>query len=139
MASGTSDLAPAPNLSFEFADLVGKPFQLGARGPHAFDCYGLLMTLARRAGVTLPDHTSPEALSGVAQQVLNCVSVWTPCEPGPGAVVTLRTGRYVSHVGMVLPYDRFIHSWARSGGVCTERLSAWAHRIDGYYRFIEKK
>lgn len=37
-------------------DFVGLPFRVGARGPDAFDCYGIVAEVLRRArGVALPD------------------------------------------------------------------------------------
>ena len=126
--------AEAPGLRFEWADLLGKPFKLGARGPDAFDCYGLVMELGRRAGVELPDHASPELIAQVPEQIETCKRIWTPCKEGPGAVVTFRTGRFVGHVGMVLPFGRFLHSWKTCGGVVREELDAWRHRIEGFYR-----
>ena len=37
-------------------ELIDKPWAQGARGPHAFDCWGLLVWLYRhRHGVELPD------------------------------------------------------------------------------------
>lgn len=41
----------------EYKDLLGKPFRWGARGPDAFDCWGLVMAVFRRAGVDLKDPT----------------------------------------------------------------------------------
>jgi NlpC/P60 family len=37
-------------------DLIGKPYVHGARGPDAFDCWGLCAEVYRRAGITLPDY-----------------------------------------------------------------------------------
>ena len=37
-------------------DFVGLPYREGARGPDAYDCYGLVMAVFRAAcGVSLPD------------------------------------------------------------------------------------
>jgi cell wall-associated NlpC family hydrolase len=36
-------------------DLIGKPYQLGARGPDAFDCWGLCAEVYRRGGIVLPE------------------------------------------------------------------------------------
>jgi cell wall-associated NlpC family hydrolase len=35
-------------------ELVGAPFEHGARGPRAFDCWGLVLELRRRLGLPLP-------------------------------------------------------------------------------------
>lgn len=128
-----SDLASAPNYQFFFADLIGKPFELGGRGPNSYDCYGLMMELGRRIGLQFPDYRSPDTLSKASGYIEAQRPLWTPCAPGPGAVVAIRVMGAVAHVGMVLPFDRMIHVWERSGGVCIERLASWERRICGYY------
>jgi cell wall-associated NlpC family hydrolase len=136
MAIATSDaLPPSPGLTIPYDDLIGAPFRLGARGPDAFDCYGLVMELMRRAGASVPDYRSPQVMEEVAASIGRQMPHWTPCEPEPGAVATIRLGEHISHVGIVLPFDRMIHSWERSGGVCVERLHTWRRLITGYYRF----
>jgi cell wall-associated NlpC family hydrolase len=134
--SATADLAPAPDLRFAFADLIGKPFVLGARGPDSFDCYGLVMEVLGRAGQRVPDLRSPETHERIAALLLDCSqsSDWMPCEPGPGAVVTLRAGRHVGHVGVLLPHERFIHAWESAGGICVEQFHEWRRRATGFYR-----
>lgn len=37
-------------------DLIGKPYVHGARGPDAFDCWGLCMEICGRGGWELPDY-----------------------------------------------------------------------------------
>lgn len=39
-------------------DLIGTPYRLGARGPDALDCWGLVLEVYRRAGKHLPDYAS---------------------------------------------------------------------------------
>jgi hypothetical protein len=34
-----------------FEDLIGVPFQFGARGPEAYDCFGLTKEVLRRFGI----------------------------------------------------------------------------------------
>jgi cell wall-associated NlpC family hydrolase len=135
-ASATAELAPAPDLRFEFADLIGKPFVLGARGPLAFDCYGLVMEVLARAGQRVPDLLSPKTHERIASLLADTSQSpdWLPCEPGPGAVITFRSGRYVGHVGVLLPFNKFIHAWESAGGVCVERCSDWTRRATGHYR-----
>lgn len=40
----------------DFQDLIGKPYVHGARGPDAFDCWGLCAEIYRRMGRDLPDY-----------------------------------------------------------------------------------
>lgn len=53
----------------------------------------------------------------------------------PGSVVLFRVGRFACHVGYVLPYNKFIHTWEKTGGVCIEPLENWKQRIIGFYEY----
>ena len=44
----------------EVQDLIGKPYVHGARGPDAFDCWGLCAEIYRRMGKELPDYSVRE-------------------------------------------------------------------------------
>ena len=49
---------PHRELSDVVDELLGKPFRLGARGPDAFDCFGLVGWLYREVyGIEIPDPT----------------------------------------------------------------------------------
>jgi cell wall-associated NlpC family hydrolase len=124
----------APGFSAQVVDLIGLPFVLGARGPAAFDCYGLVAEVERRNGRQVPDYRSPETLRQVQRAIVSSIPFWTPCEVGPGAVLVLRTGS-VAHVAVTMPFGKFIHSWEKSGGVCIERLTDWTDRIVGAYTY----
>jgi cell wall-associated NlpC family hydrolase len=120
----------------DWVDLIGKPFRWGARGPDAFDCYGLVVEMNRRAGHAVPPYVSPTDSQDIARLITGeAITRWMPCKPRPGALITFRIGRHVSHVGYLLPRERFIHCWERTGGVTVERLDEWERRIAGYYEF----
>jgi len=39
-----------------YESLIGKPYRIGARGPHEFDCYGLARHIQNElAGIEMPD------------------------------------------------------------------------------------
>lgn len=141
-ATDRAELAPAPGLRPLYADLIGKPFEYGGRGPETYDCYGLVSELLWRIGQQAPDYHSPTGLKEIAEAMHNATPLWTPCEPGTGALVAIRiptrADSRVSHVGMLLPHGRFIHTWERSGGVTVERLDDWKLRIRGFYRYFPK-
>ena len=44
---------------FKYADLIGKPFELNARGSEKYDCWGICIELGKRAGLALPKHLTP--------------------------------------------------------------------------------
>jgi cell wall-associated NlpC family hydrolase len=135
MAIATSDVA----------DLVGKPFAWGARGPHEFDCYGLVQEVCRRMGRRVPDFVSPEMQRSLADAAMEQQTLWTPVPCRPGAVALIEVKRRVDghiktdlgHVGVVLPGSRLIHCWEGTGGVTIEDLWLWERRIEGFYEFLQ--
>ncbi len=122
-----------------YADLIGKPFAYGGRGPDSYDCFGLLLELQRRlGGPEIPDLISPTTQNVIALRMRSRINWWQPeARPFVGAHLWFRIGRNWSHCGVYLGDDLFIHCWEKSGGVCTERLSDWSMRTDGaFYRFV---
>lgn len=119
-----------------FADLIGTPFKYGGRGNGAYDCYGLVMELHKRKGITLPDYLSPTDKGIIASMMASQITLWEKVDqPRPGDVILFRIGRFNCHVGVLISDFEFIHTYEASGGVCTEYLSSWDRRIEGYYRY----
>ena len=122
----------------KYDDLIGTPFERGARGPQKLDCYGLIMELSRRNGVELPDIRTPEEAAEMAvaiQQERD--EAWEEIPMTPGGVLVFNVMGYGSHVGMYLGNDRFIHAWEGAGGVLVERISlSWKNRLIGCYRYV---
>ena len=133
------ELVPAPGFTAVFADLIGIPFAWKGRGPDLFDCYGLIEKVEDRNGRIVPDYDSPTVMDQVHTCIEQNKTMWQPCEVGPGAVVVLRCGWHHSHVGIVLPFDRLLHTWERSGGVTREELRPWRHRIVGAYTYRQEQ
>ena len=123
----------------DYADLVGVPFAYGGRGPDFYDCYGLLMELYRRRGVTLPEQTSPTSQEIISAKMGIELLAWTPCEKQPGAGALFRVGRLISHCGMVVDQNHMVHAWEKCGGVTVERLETWTRRLVGYYQYTGSK
>ena len=126
----------------EYGDLIGKPFAYGARGPEVFDCWGLAMEGARRAGLELPDYPSVEHPAARAHAMLQAIQTGWEKLPGPQAncVVWLRMDRKTgTHVGWMLDEDHFIHTTEETAGVARARIShpLWLLRVAGYYRRTE--
>lgn len=119
-----------------YADLVGKPFEDGGRGPDTFDCWGVLQAIQRRLGNTPTDFPSrPELL----QQVV--ADEWQPIQRDqilPGDAILLRSSmaKYTWHIGVVVDSFTMLHA-RESVGVCAERIDspAYTRRIVGFYRF----
>lgn len=55
----------------EYKDLVGKAYRNGGRGNDAYDCWGLVIEIYRRQGITLNDYpisfdnSTEENISGI--------------------------------------------------------------------------
>jgi cell wall-associated NlpC family hydrolase len=134
----------------DYLDLIGVPFAYGGRGPDTYDCYGLVIELFRRQGVSVPDYrsSSDPQIAAMAMESSIAAGVWknkwtkteahlTPAQSlmTPGDVLLLRVVGLPCHVGMVVSKDRFVHTWEGVGGVLTERTSLWQQRILGIYSF----
>lgn len=122
-------------VNFEYADLIGKPFVRGGRGPDAYDCYGLVREMFLRAGTEVPVYKNDSEENRPAMvQMLAGLQQWKRIEAREGAMVLLRLPETL-HVGYMLPYGRMIHTWDRSGGVCVERFDEWKQRAIAYYEY----
>lgn len=120
----------------KYADLVGIPFRYGARGPEAFDCYGLIMEMAKRSGQVLPDFGSAEDQGLIAAMMGTSLPQWREVEPQAGAIVLIRIGRHASHVAFQLDEFKMIHAWGQSSGVSVIKIQEWQHRIVGFYKYV---
>lgn len=120
----------------DLSDLIGKPFEYGARGPDKFDCYGLATEVWRRMGIALPEKHYPAQQGEIASVLMHSLYQFRRVEtPRFGTLICFRLGRFVSHVGIWTAEDQMIHAWEHTGGVTRERLSiqGWTPRIAGYY------
>ena len=122
----------------KYLDLVGRKFKIDGRGPTEYDCYGLILELAKRRGFFLPEQNTPEGIEMRMKMFEAISSEFT--EPidkiEPWAVVVFCKGRLGRlHVGTALQdCRRFIH--ADHKGVRITRLNSiiWQRKIAGYYR-----
>lgn len=118
-----------------YLDLLGISFERGARGPDSFDCYGLAREMFRRAGVTVPDFTSPGTMERAAELIASQSERWRKVPYGTlNSLVTFRVEGIGSHVGYVIAPDRFIHAFEHTG-VTTERLTNGSLKPIGFYLY----
>ncbi len=117
-------------------EFLGKPFESGATGPAAYDCYGLCRAFWSRLGASLPDlgQTSVERAEDLYRdaQPEFIKLTW----PRPWSLVSLRREAEVAtHCGIVLPTDGlFLHAQEKSGVVAQPLAHRYWHpRIEGYY------
>lgn len=107
----------------DYMDLLGLPFVRGGRGPDAYDCYGLVKEMFKRAGKEVPDFASPGTLEEIEALIADNHHHWRRVPIGTaGAALSFRVEGYGAHVGYMLSNDRFLHAWEPTG-VTTERLT----------------
>jgi cell wall-associated NlpC family hydrolase len=104
-------------------DLVGVPYERGARGPAAFDCWGLVLEVRRRLQLPAPpDYASAQLapLDVLALFHAEPPPGWERVAPRDGAIVlALDAG----HAGVFVA-GRVLHA-VRRGGVIAWRLGIW--------------
>jgi hypothetical protein len=105
-------------------DALGRPYQWGGTAENGFDCSGLIQYAYGRHGIRLPRMSRDQALAG--SEVPPVVEA---LQPGDILLFSARPGGGVTHVGMYVGEQTFIHS--SSTGVKLSRLevhdpdSAW--------------
>lgn len=124
---------------------IGAPFESGASGPAAYDCWGLLRAVLREHfGRVLP------ALGHDARSLRSCVLTaaeevasprWRAVElPAEGDAVLMARARHPSHVGVWLDADggRVLHCLEGAGVVCVppRRLALDGWQVRGLYRWV---
>jgi len=95
---------------------IGVPYRWGGENTEGFDCSGLTMVCYRLNGLNLPRNSRSQYTSGhwVAKKDLL---------PGDLVFFATRGGKRVTHVGMYIGDDRFIHAPRTGQKVRIEKLS----------------
>lgn len=133
-----------PRETISLGDLIGRPYKDGGRGPQFYDCWGLCMEVARRAGYELPDFNV--VISNAARGRLIAEQKQTNFErinkPRPWCIVLFRifddNNSQKWHTGTVLEdCRRFIHITGKMS-VCITRLDEqfWNLQIEGFYKYV---
>ena len=110
-------------------DFLGVPYLWGGTNADTgFDCSGLTMTVYQLNGLDLPRHSAAQYDTGdsIERQSL---------QKGDLVFFATRGRGKVSHVGIYIGDDRFIHAPSRGKKICIESMSA------GYYaeRYVGAK
>ncbi len=118
-ARGDSDVAaPAGQQIVDFAlQYLGCPYVWGGNGPNCFDCSGLTKYVYANFGYSLNRTASAQLSNGVPV---------SRSELQPGDLVFFNTHRVstpVSHVGIYIGGDRFVHASTNSYAVEIDSLS----------------
>lgn len=126
--------APAPLASAIVGtarELVGTPYRSGGTHPgEGFDCSGFVQFVVTSSGGRVPRSVREQWQAGVAVET---------AELAPGDLVFFAIGgSEVSHVGIALGGDEFVHAPSSRGAVRVERLSApyWSTRYRGARRIL---
>ena len=109
-------------------DLLGTPYRNGGADPDGFDCSGFVQYVFGQAGAALPRSVRELWQSGSAVD---------RGDLRPGDLVFFAIdGAGVSHVGIAIDGETFVHAPSSRGTVRTERLDAeyWATRYRGARR-----
>ena len=130
-------------IKIDLCDLIGKHYQAEGRGPDFFDCWGLCLEVARRAGRYLPELNIPSCEEKRSAFAVDCKDSYFERlkEPEPWCQVAFRIwdddNKERWHVGTVLEDClRFIHITEKSY-VCTPLLKhpLWSLFMEGYYKY----
>ena len=96
---------------------MGRPYEIGARGPDSFDCWGLLVEVYRaQFGIDLPNLngiTASAALTISREIDLQSREEWEEVErPFDGAAVAMSQRKAFHHVGVFVIADspRILHA-----------------------------
>ena len=119
-------------------DVMGSPYRWGGDGEEGFDCSGLIHYAFDKHGITLPRRSVDQAREG---QVID--KDFDGMRPGDILTFSSRGDHEITHVGLYLGDQRFIHS--ASGGVQISVLDEndvsgrwWYHRWVGVRRVVGK-
>lgn len=119
-----------------FFSVLGKPWESGAAGPDAYDCWGLVRAYWKEVrGEELPDY-DVDALNPyeVRREFAGHRDGWREVQPAEGVAVLMGKSERPSHVGILLGQG-VLHSTKPSGVVYQDRVALRLHgwRILGYY------
>ena len=123
-AGGKSDRGKPEKIVQVAMSMIGTPYKYGGISPGSgFDCSGLVYFSHRQNGITLPrtSYAQYKASNPVSRKALR-----------RGDLLFFRiSGRKVSHVGIYLGKNRFVHSPSRGKKVSIAELNSpyWSKRF----------
>jgi hypothetical protein len=117
-------------------DVMGSPYRWGGDGEEGFDCSGLIRYAFAKHGIELPRRSADQAQQGAMVD-----KNFDRMRPGDILTFSSRGDHGITHVGLYLGDQRFIHS--ASAGVQISVLDEndvsgrwWFHRWVGVRRIV---
>lgn len=95
--------------------MLGQPYRYGGAAPGGFDCSGLVIYAAARAGITLPR---------TAREQINAGAPIDRRDLRAGDLVFMHLSHKELHVGIAIDNLRFVHAPAAGGRVRIDSLAA---------------
>ncbi len=99
--SSGGDVSTGTRVAGLAAAMIGIPYVYGGQTPEGFDCSGLVFYAYRETGIDVP-RTSLAQYRAAKRIPVSAAQ--------PGDLVFFRIGRQISHVGIYVGNNRFIHS-----------------------------
>ena len=127
-----------------YNDYVGIPFLAKGREKTGVDCWGLVkLVYEEQFNTILPsfaDHYEYDDTERIAELTAQYKEAWeVTIEPKPGSVILFKVLGHVSHVGIYIGNNNFLHC-RENHSSAIESLDSinWNKRIAGYYNYAEK-
>lgn len=106
--------------------MKGTPYRYGGSTPAGFDCSGLIQYTFRQAGIAVPRNSYDQYKASSPVYISRLQ---------PGDLLFFRTlgGMFVSHVGMYIGDNRFVHAPGKGKHVHIDSLDEdyWQKRLVG--------
>jgi cell wall-associated NlpC family hydrolase len=120
-------------------EFVGKPYDLGAQGPDAFDCWSLIAAVYKQElNLEIPIYqaSTPAGVARAFKRHLATAPAVQVYEPIQYDIAVQYTGACAAHCGVLIGPLTIMHASAERGQVVTERLSKFILRAPTeYYRW----
>lgn len=133
---------PKAVTALDVADLIGVPFADGGRSMSGVDCWGLVMVIYARLGITLTDYAvSAFASAQIGHIIQRDKALWREVDmPETGDVIIMaldhRLPGVCTHCAVSLGGTMAIHALNRLG-VHSFRIDSpiWRPKIEGFHRW----
>lgn len=126
-------------------DYVGLPYQEKGRTREGLDCWGLARIVYKEQfDIDLPSFSEAYEFDdddGIQEAINARREGWISTDsPRPGDIVTFRILGRLCHIGICAAPGTFLHiSAEKTSSIEKLNSGTWKNRIEGFYRYEEKK